>query len=142
LEDTDLAEGRSPISGARVLLLEDDALISMDAEDMLRDLGAGRVYVAHTLEAARTILDVEPVDAAVLDVLIGSGRSDDLARLLADRAIPFVFASGYGDSPPLPGVSPRVPKLQKPYSADGLKLAFESTGLARPRLRPAAPAAG
>jgi CheY-like chemotaxis protein len=128
-----LAQGRSLVSGARVLLLEDDALISMDAEDMLRELGAGHVYVAHTLEAAQAILDGNQVDAAVLDVRIGRGRSDDFARLLADRGIPFVFASGYGDNLPLRDGLAEVPKLQKPYSADGLRSAFAAAGFGAAR---------
>jgi DNA-binding NtrC family response regulator len=117
--------------GASILLLEDDALISIDAEDMLRAIGAERVFVAHTLEAAAEIVAREAIDAAVLDVLIGRGRSDALARLLSGRRIPVVFASGFGDMS-MPDDLRHIPKVEKPYSGEALRLAFAAAGLAGP----------
>jgi CheY-like chemotaxis protein len=118
------------LRGASILLLEDDALISIDAEDMLRTIGAGQVFVTHTLEAAADILGREAIDGAVLDVLIGRSRSDGLARLLADRRIPVVFASGYGELS-VPEDLRHIPKVEKPYSGEALQIAFAAAGLAR-----------
>ena len=114
------------VRDARILLLEDDALISIDAEDMLLALGAARVFVSHTLDAAEAILGREPIDAAVLDLRIGNGRSEEFARALIARGIPFVFASGYADSTALPEDMRHVPTVEKPYSADILAQAFRA----------------
>lgn len=119
------------LQDARVLLLEDDALICIDAEDMLRALGAREVFVTHTVEAAEAVLAGDTIDAAVLDVAIGQGRSDGLARLLMRRAIPFVFASGYGDGSTLPEDLRHVPKVAKPYTGEELLAALVSVGLGR-----------
>ena len=45
------------IRGARVLLLEDDALISIDAQDMLLALGAETVFACYTLAEAEAAVD-------------------------------------------------------------------------------------
>lgn len=125
-----LTELRKTMRGANVLLLEDDALISIDAEDMLLAIGAQRVFVAHSLEGGGSILAREPVDAALLDVVIGRGTCDALARGLAARGIPFVLASGYGDRSELPEHLRHVPHVLKPYSTEALIGAFASLGLA------------
>jgi DNA-binding NtrC family response regulator len=114
---------RQPLKDARILLLEDDALISIDAEDMLRSLGAARVLVAHTVEEAEAIVAAETIDAAVLDLLIGSGSCEDFAGRLAARPLPIVFASGFGEGirpAPLRG----VPTVAKPYSSQALGCAL------------------
>jgi CheY-like chemotaxis protein len=118
------------LRGASILLLEDDALISIDAEDMLRTIGARQVFVAHTLEAAADVVRREAIDGAVLDVLIGKGRSDALARLLSDRRIPVVFASGCGEML-VPEDLRHIPKVEKPYSDEALRSAFAAAGLPR-----------
>jgi DNA-binding NtrC family response regulator len=110
---------------ARVLLLEDDPLIALDAEEMLMSLGARQVLVAHSLAAATATLEAGGVDMAVLDIRIGQERSDSFARRLADRGVPFILASGYGD-PALAGEFAKVPWVGKPYAADALKAAFDA----------------
>lgn len=114
---------------ARILLLEDDALISIDAEDMLLALGARAVRTAHTLADAEAVLTGEEIDAAVLDIRIGSDRSDGLALALLARAIPFIFTSGYGQASDLPAGAERVPIVGKPYAAETLVAAFASLAL-------------
>jgi response regulator RpfG family c-di-GMP phosphodiesterase len=112
------------LNGVRILLLEDDALISLDTEDMLLSLGALRVLVAHTIAAAEAILEREAVDAAVLDLVIGADRCEALAERLLSAAIPFVFASGFGDSASLPAALRGVPTVEKPYSSQALHAAL------------------
>jgi DNA-binding response OmpR family regulator len=122
---------RPALRGACILLLEDDALISIDAEDMLRTIGARQVLVAHTLEAAADLVGCEAIDGAVLDVMIGRGRSDALARLLTDRRVPVVFASGCGEMS-VPEDLRHIPKVEKPYSGEALRTAFAAAGRAQP----------
>jgi DNA-binding NtrC family response regulator len=114
------------LSDACILLVEDDALISIDAEDMLLGLGARAVHVAHTVADAEALVGRETFDAAVLDIRIGSGRSDALALDLLARGVPFIFTSGYGEASELaPGIGD-VPVVGKPYAAEALVAAFSS----------------
>jgi DNA-binding NtrC family response regulator len=115
-----------------VLLLEDDALISLDTEDMLMSLGVRRVFVAHTLEEAQSIVERETVDAAVLDLVIGQERCEEFASRLAEGRIPIVFASGMRDPGSLPESLREVPTVDKPYTSQALHGA-----LAKALVRPA-----
>lgn len=107
-----------------ILLLEDDALISLDTEDMLLSLGAGRVHVAHSLDEAEGIIARQKLDAAVLDLVIGAARSEDLARRLVEQSMPVIFASGYGDVGAIAEGLEHVPTVRKPYSAQALEAAL------------------
>jgi CheY-like chemotaxis protein len=116
------------IRGARLLVLEDDALISIDAEDMLLGLGARSVHIANTLAAATALLEREPIDLAMLDLRIGRERSDGFARELVARAIPFIFTSGYAADPSMPEPLAAVPHVGKPYAPESLLAAFATLG--------------
>jgi DNA-binding response OmpR family regulator len=104
-----------------VLLLEDDALISLDTEEILLSLGANSVHVAHNLDQAESIVAVEKLDVAVLDLVIGSGRSEALARRLVGQSLPVIFASGHDDVGEIAEGLERVPMVRKPYSAQSLQ---------------------
>jgi CheY-like chemotaxis protein len=109
---------------ARVLLVEDDALISLDAEDMLLGLGARCVRLAHTLAEADALLAAETFDLAVLDIRVGASRSDALALKLVERGMPFIFTSGYNAGVELPGALQSVPTVGKPYTPETLRAAL------------------
>ena len=115
-----------------ILLVEDDGLISLDTEDMLLSLGAARVHVAHSLPEAEAIIARQKLDAAVLDVGIGSERSEELARRLVEQSMPVIFASGYDDVGALAGGLEHVPTVRKPYSAQALEAAL-ATAIAQTR---------
>lgn len=111
----------SPLFGLRILVAEDEALISMLAEDMLADAGVAEVVIAASLKEAQAILDRETqIDAAVLDVKLGTDSGIDLAGALEERAIPFVFATGLGPDSEIPPPFNHVAIVQKPYTGDDL----------------------
>jgi CheY-like chemotaxis protein len=98
----------------RVLIIEDELLVTMLIEDMLVDLGFEPVGPARrSTEAVAMARDCD-VAAAVLDVNLNGERSFEAADILAARGIPFVFATGYGESV-LPERFRAVPALQKPF---------------------------
>ncbi|HET9067154.1 MAG TPA: hypothetical protein VFN28_00825 [Amaricoccus sp.] len=112
------------LQNIRVLLLEDDALISIDAEDMLASLGVSQVHVAHTIEEAQGIVERVRVDVAILDLLIGNVRCEEFAARLATARTPIVFASGVRDFAGLPEALRDAPTVDKPYSSQALHLAL------------------
>jgi CheY-like chemotaxis protein len=97
----------------RVLLVEDQALVAMEFEAMLADLGCAVIgpfaRVAPALHAARS----EPLDGAVLDVNLAGERSFPIAHLLLALQIPFFFVTGL-TSAALPPPLQDVPSLTKP----------------------------
>jgi DNA-binding response OmpR family regulator len=83
---------------ARILIVDDEPLIAMLAQDWLEDLGHQPVGPAHDLQTALNLTD-EQIDAAILDVSLGANKSYDVARRLRASAIPFAFASGAPEAP-------------------------------------------
>ena len=87
-------------------------------------LGVRSVCVSHTLADAEALIERETIDAAILDIRIGRGRSDPLALTLMARGIPFIFTSGYGQACDLPAEVAAVPIVGKPYASEALVAAF------------------
>jgi DNA-binding response OmpR family regulator len=105
----------------RVLVVEDELLIAMDVEEMLRDMGMEIVGPAGSLEAALELARTEYLDCAVLDVNLGDGTPiTPLIDVLSGRGIPFVFITGYSSwgSSPLPS---DCLKLTKPFTPEELR---------------------
>jgi DNA-binding NarL/FixJ family response regulator len=85
----------------RVLLAEDELLVAMELEAMLRDLGCEVIGPAATVDEALHLARAEagPLDAAVLDINLAGQASFPVADLLAGRNVPVVFATGHSDFP-------------------------------------------
>lgn len=102
------------LSGVRVLVVEDEMMVSMLLEDMLSDIGCVSVGPATRMEAALKLIELGGFDIAILDVNLNGTETYPIADALAARAIPFVFASGYSAG----GLREQYrssPMLQKPF---------------------------
>jgi CheY-like chemotaxis protein len=102
------------LAGLRVLVVEDEMMVSMLIEDMLTDLGCSVIGPASRLDEAMELAATAVLDCAVLDVNLGGQPIFPLADLLRDRGHPFAFATGYGDAG-LRDVDRGTPVLQKPF---------------------------
>jgi DNA-binding response OmpR family regulator len=84
-------------SSKRVLIVDDEFLITMLLQDMLTELGHEVVGPASTLETAMELALNEPIDCAILDLHLGKGvRTSSVAAALTRRGIPFAVSTGYG----------------------------------------------
>ncbi|VFU09518.1 conserved protein of unknown function [Methylocella tundrae] len=109
----------------RVLVVEDEALISMLIEDMLADIGCKCVDVASSVEVAMEALTKAEPNFAMLDINLNGTRSFPIADILKSREIPFVFLSGYG-SRGLDEAYFGAKILQKPFQLGDLETAIQS----------------
>jgi DNA-binding response OmpR family regulator len=96
MKQTPKPELAAPLSGAYVLLVEDDFLVSVDVEAALAAAGA-QVIKSRTLRDGLALADQEPFAAAILDIRLGHENVAPVARRLAEREIPFFFYSGQVD---------------------------------------------
>lgn len=87
-----------PLQGLRVLVVEDEMMVSMLLEDMLADLGCAVVGPASRLEEAMAMVDAHDIDCALLDVNLAGTQSFPLADRLRERNTPFAYATGYGEA--------------------------------------------
>lgn len=108
-----------PLSGLNVLLVENNLIIAMDGEDILRRLGAD-VATAPSVTEAMEILAGQSFDLALLDVNLGDETSFGIADRLAADGVPFVFATGYGEGIAQANSHSDAPVLQKPYTMEGV----------------------
>jgi light-regulated signal transduction histidine kinase (bacteriophytochrome) len=113
--------GISPtrLSGT-VLLVEDNIVIALDAEDMLLELGAENVVVAGSVQEALRLIEIETPGFAFLDINLGSEMSWPIAARLRELGVVHVFATGYGSSATCPAEDRSTPTITKPYTADSL----------------------
>jgi DNA-binding response OmpR family regulator len=79
----------------RVLIVEDEPLISLLLEELIETSGHAVAGVAVTLSQARAIMAAQDLDVAFLDVFLqGQETSVELSRELAEKAIPVLFVTG------------------------------------------------
>ena len=111
--------------GEDVLLVEDSLIIALDAEDVLERLGADNVTTASTIPSALEAIDRSKPTIAMLDINLGDSTSYAIADLLAEKHIPFLFASGYGEQAKLPDRHQDRAVLQKPYTLENVARALD-----------------
>ena len=121
------ADPRTPLAG-RVLLVEDNMLIALDAEDMLSDLGAAEVVTAASVGEALDAIEAQVPDFALLDVNLGNETSVAVAERLSKAGVPFLFATGYGEKLSGPSSVQGAPVVSKPYTVDILRKTLAAQG--------------
>jgi len=113
-----------PLSGRRVLVVEDESLVAMLLETILGDMGCAPVGPASTVEEGLAIIaDAEPLDAALLDVNVAGREVFPVAETLKARGVPFVFSTGYGEGG-LPDAWRGHPTVQKPFTEASIREAL------------------
>jgi DNA-binding response OmpR family regulator len=81
----------------KLIVIEDEALIAMELECMLEDLGHEVLGVGGTLDQALLLVDnhAQEADAAVLDANLGGTSAVPVAEAMDARDLPYIVASGY-----------------------------------------------
>ncbi len=116
------------LSGS-VLLVEDNMVIALDAEDMLLELGAARVNVASSVVDALHLIELEVPSFALLDVNLGREASWPIATRLRELGVRHVFATGYGNGADYPSEHRGTPSITKPYTSDSIARAVGKAAL-------------
>ncbi len=109
----------SSLKGKRILIIEDEPLISMDLEANLTRAGCDIVGPASTLDQARLFVEKADFDAALVDANLAGRPVDELASALTRRNIPFAFVTGYGRDA-LPVAFGEGIVLDKPFTQEQL----------------------
>ncbi len=109
---------------ARILIVDDEPLITAMMEDWLSELGHVVVGPAHNLAQALE-LGRSDIDAAIVDVSLGNDNSYPLVDVLSARGLPFVLATGHGPG----GVESKYrnqPTLGKPFGFEAFRGAVDN----------------
>ena len=115
------------LAGVCVLVVEDETLIALMTQTMLRDHGCEVVGVAPTLADGMQLIraNLHRLDAVALDINLGGEIAAPLVTLLEENDIPFIVMTGYPHPEQVVPIS-KVPVLQKPFMAEQLIMALIS----------------
>lgn len=116
----------TPLTGRRILLVEDDYLLADALAQALRSTGALVSGPIGTVDGAlAAVARQHDIEAVVLDVNLNGIRVDGVADAVRARGIPMVFVSGY-DRNLLPPRFADVPHCLKPVDIDQLAATLAS----------------
>lgn len=107
-----------------VLVVEDDAIIALDFEDIILGFGVKAVRTAGSVTRALELIAERAPDFALLDISLVREKSFAIAERLQALNIPFVFITGYGSDVRLPPAFASQPRLPKPCSTEALEAAL------------------
>jgi PAS domain S-box-containing protein len=109
----------------RVLLVDDDILVSMGAADMLLDLGHSVTEAQSGSHALRLLESDTPFDVVVTDYAMPGMNGFELAQRIKERnsRLPVILATGYAELPANRSIE--FERLSKPYTAKDLAAALE-----------------
>jgi DNA-binding response OmpR family regulator len=108
------ATNDNPLSGVRVLVVEDDTLLAMDLKETLVDAGAIVVDVCQTLDEGMSRANDDDFAVAVLDFSLGPNTVSPLARRLVRRGLPFILYTGKARGEPSLAEWSDRPIVEKP----------------------------
>ena len=116
----------SALAGRRILVVEDEPLIATMIGRQMESLGLVVVGPASTVAAALDRVAQGGFDAALLDMNLRGEPVLPVAEALAARGVPFVYATGYGETP---SGYPPAPRIGKPFRRarldDALRACFD-----------------
>ncbi|HLH51753.1 MAG TPA: response regulator [Roseiarcus sp.] len=102
-----------PLTGARILVVEDDFFISMELEAILSEAG-GEVGLCRTVRDALVSVEKNAPSVAVLDFRMGEETTARVADRLNGRNVPFAFYTGQAEVDPLRAQWPTCKIVSKP----------------------------
>jgi DNA-binding response OmpR family regulator len=111
------------LAGLRVLVVEDEMLVSLLIEDILIEQQCVIVGPFHRVDEALEAARVTPIDAAILDVNVDGVKVYPVAEILATRLVPFLLLSGYGRAA-VPADHPDWRACAKPFRSSDLVAAL------------------
>lgn len=122
------------LGSLRLLVVEDEALVAMLVEDELIEAGATVLGIAPSVEDALERIEAAcadgGLDACLLDMNLGGRSALPVADRLAQRDVPFIFMTGYGDDLGQGG-HVGVPTVRKPYDPEHLVHVLRRAALRR-----------
>jgi CheY-like chemotaxis protein len=109
----------------KVWIVEDEPLVAMVLEDILFELGIGKVEIASSFEEADRRADRLDVEVAIMDINLHGKMSYPVAEKMVQRGIPVILVTGYAAQEP-PGSLKSVQIVPKPYRSEQIAAALKN----------------
>lgn len=111
------AAADKPLTGIRVLVVEDDAILAFDMVYCLQGAGAETLGPAVSLRRALAMSQEQPLSCGVFDVSLRNELSFPAAQVLKERGAGIVFYTGYARIDELRREWPDAQVLSKPAAS-------------------------
>jgi DNA-binding response OmpR family regulator len=108
-------EPAGALDGARILVVEDDFIISLELDTILAGAGAQVVGPCRTVAQAERFIEGGEISAAVLDFRLGRDTSLRVALRLRQHDIPFVFFTAQTNARQILAECPGAKVITKPF---------------------------
>ena len=113
------------LAGKRVLIVEDDNILAITLAEEFAAEGAEVIGPAATVTDALDVIARNDLDGAIVDINLRGKAAFPVADALADRHIPFVFATGYLVAGHIPVRHADVRRFEKPTAPGVICRALE-----------------
>jgi CheY-like chemotaxis protein len=110
----------------RILIAEDEYIVALNIANEVTARGAVVIGPVGTVDGALEAIKNADVDGAILDINLRGRESFPVADALADRHVPFVFATGYEIARDIPARHANAARLEKPTPPGGICCALEA----------------
>lgn len=124
--NANLSKNETPGSGAGVLVVEDEAIVALDLQFILEDMGLAVIGPCPSLASGFSAVSGCKPDIAILDVQLTDGEVYALADLLHKAQVPMIFHSGHAESGALSSRYPGAHFCPKPSSAQDIERCIQS----------------
>ncbi len=125
-------QNRSPVSPMpqpRILVVDDERVVSLDIQDALTRLGYAVAGQAATGEQALALAASERPDLAIMDIRLSGGMdgAEAAIRMTGDHGVPVIFLTAYSDEATMRRALAAAPLgyLLKPFDDRELRNAIE-----------------
>lgn len=115
----------SPLSGLRVLVVEDVGMVAVALKSMLKEIGCTVVGTPARLYEAEEMARNEKLDGVLLDLNLAGQYAYTVADILRERGIPYIIMSGYDVGQLRPQLA-KDPCMQKPFEREPLEAMIRS----------------
>ena len=110
----------------RVLIVEDELLVAIELERLLREAGCCVLGPAPTVDRALALIRADPPDLGLLDVNLGGRWVTPVAEALAARGLPFVLVTSYEPAALGAPILAEAPLVGKPFTRPALVRALSA----------------
>lgn len=121
--DSVVVDVRLPLTGNRIMVVEDETVVALALSEALTQLGFEVVGPFSSAAEACRVARSTDINAAILDVNLNGEMIYPVAQILLDRGLPFIFVTGYGPES-IDARFGRIPALHKPIEPEMLGRIF------------------